>query len=220
MSLNQDIAQSGASVCVLPSQEWHERMADVLAQQGWGVFDDLIPLELASRLRQEAEFMYTEGGFSPAHIGRAEDRQLNDSVRRDWSCWLDGRSETQQEFLLFLENVRQVLNRTLYLGLQEVEAHYAVYEPQAYYRRHVDNFRGRSPRKVTLVHYLNQDWLPDEGGELGLYDGGNGGLIADITPEMGRTVIFLSEDFPHEVRLTHRARWSIACWLRTNSSPF
>ena len=39
-----------------------------------------------------------------------------------------------------------------------------------------------------------------------------------VTPSFGTIVVFLSEEFPHEVLPAKRDRYSIAGWFRLNSS--
>jgi SM-20-related protein len=46
---------------------------------------------------------------------------------------------------------------------------------------------------------LNKDWLADDGGELILFAPIGDAAIATIKPTFGKTIIFLSESFPHEV---------------------
>ena len=69
-----------------------------------------------------------------------------------------------------------------------------------------------------MVVYLNPNWGADDGGELVLYqnDADTEGL--KVTPLMGTVVLFLSEEFPHEVLPAQRDRYSIAGWYRVNGS--
>jgi len=39
-----------------------------------------------------------------------------------------------------------------------------------------------------------------------------------VLPQLGTLVVFLSEEFPHEVLAAQRDRYSIAGWFRVNSS--
>ncbi len=52
------------------------------------------------------------------------------------------------------------------------------------------------------------------GGELVLYDGAGEIELVRAAPECGKLVIFLSEDFPHEVLPAKQFRQSIAGWFR------
>lgn len=111
------------------------------------------------------------------------------------------------------ENLRIDLNRTLYLGLDSFESQFAHYPPGAFYRKHVDAFKGSSNRVVSLILYLNPDWSPADGGQLTLYDQADREL-AKFAPNMGTVAVFFSERFPHEVLATARDRYSVAGWFR------
>jgi SM-20-related protein len=71
---------------------------------------------------------------------------------------------------------------------------------------------------------LNDDWKPEDGGELLMFaDCGIAGSDADnpidvISPVAGKMVIFMSDRYPHEVLPARRKRYSIAGWFRLNDS--
>lgn len=118
-----------------------------------------------------------------------------------------------------MEDLRQLINRELYLGLFSYEAHFAVYEANGFYARHFDAFRGARNRIVSTVFYLNDDWHEGAGGELAIWNETATDLeppLAIIPPEAGTLVVFLSEQIPHEVRMTTQDRYSIAGWFRLN----
>jgi SM-20-related protein len=120
--------------------------------------------------------------------------------------------------LQWVEQLRVYLNRRLFLGLFSYEGHFAHYEPGAFYKRHVDAFRGESNRVLTTVFYLNWGWQAEDGGELLLYEENQTEAFARVIPRMGKLAVFLSEEFPHEVLPAKRDRYSIAGWYRVNSS--
>jgi len=110
------------------------------------------------------------------------------------------------------EELRLELNREAYLGLIELELHYARYPPGAGYARHVDQPFGSSQRKVSLVLYLNADWAPHHGGVLRIHETDDRTL--DIDPLGGRLVCFLTPGREHEVLQARRERLSISGWFR------
>lgn len=172
---------------------------------------------LVEALRSEALERARRGEFRRAGIGRRRDRHHNDLVRRDSICWLDGSSAAQRDFLDELEQLRITINRALFLGLFELESHYARYPRGAFYRRHLDAFREHDGRVVSMVAYLNPGWRPADGGALRLWSGpGEKIPLLDVVPEGGTLVSFLSERIPHEVRPARRERFSIAGWFRRN----
>ena len=207
-----------------------ELAADQLSRDGWWVADNWLSPELSMALQEEARQVFNSGQFKQAKIGRGQQKILRPNIRSDQTYWLEGKTEPQQAFMQAIDDLRLGLNRYLFLGLQRSEAHYAVYQPGAFYQRHSDNFDGSSPRMVTFTYYLNQGWQPEDGGALRLYTGAQiadanilpGQLPVeaqmDVFPEMGRLVLFMSQVFPHEVMTTNRNRWSIAGWMRTDSA--
>ena len=70
---------------------------------------------------------------------------------------------------------------------------------------------------LSLVVYLNPNWLPEYGGDLVLYTNDNDVEGISVKPSFGTVVVFLSEDFPHEVKVTQRDRYSIAGWFKVSS---
>jgi len=52
---------------------------------------------------------------------------------------------------------------------------------------------------------------------LRIYDD-NEQFLMDVSPKGGRLVLFLSEEFPHEVLPANQERYSIAGWFRVNGS--
>ncbi|MAP93683.1 MAG: hypothetical protein CMK07_01915 [Ponticaulis sp.] len=189
-----------------------------LADQGYAVIHGLIPDELCLRLQTEARAKHHSDILERAGVGRTDDFTLDLTIRRDKTQWFDRSTSAQTDYLDIMETVRQSVNRELFLGLFSYEAHFAVYEPGGFYKRHVDAFRGARNRVLSSVFYLNNDWQPEDDGAIVIYpeDDARTEPLASILPEMGTLVLFLSEDIPHEVRPTHRDRYSIAGWFRVN----
>jgi len=200
------------------AETWLDEAADALAEAGWWCGDHAVSAELVDALRQDMQALIEADALERAGIGRETDFQLDRSARRDRILWLDRQHPGPARFLDLAEYVRQALNRRLFLGLFEYEAHFAHYPPGAFYRRHVDSFRGAANRVLSTVTYLNTDWEPGDGGELVLYSEHGDAVLAQIAPKAGRLAIFLSEEIPHEVLPARRDRFSIAGWYRLNAS--
>jgi SM-20-related protein len=115
-----------------------------------------------------------------------------------------------------LNSLRIFLNRENYLGLNDLELHAAIYPENSFYKKHRDNFKNSNQRIVSVILYLNIDWNSNDGGQLRLYLPKKS---IDIEPIGGRLVVFLSEDFPHEVLTTHQERYSLTGWFRRNELP-
>jgi len=199
----------------------YDDIAVSLAEQGWCLVPGFVSPDLVSRLRAEGKRNWQSGAFRQAGIGRADTVKYDTSVRSDRILWLDpsSRRPAERDYLEEMEALRSALNRTLYLGLNDLESHYAVYPRGACYRRHLDQFQGASERILTSVLYLNHGWQPDHGGQLRLYtDLEDDGCYRDILPHGGTLVCFLSARFPHEVLPASRQRMSITGWFRARSA--
>ena len=153
------------------------------------------------------------GDFTEARVGSGRMLQKDSGVRGDRTCWLcDPLFAAEKELLSGLEQLRVQLNRDLYLGLFELELHYAWYPPGAGYARHVDQPHGSRGRRLSLIVYLNEDWESGAGGELELFDAQDG--CRRIEPLAGRLVCFLSQGREHAVLCARRDRFSVTGWFR------
>lgn len=195
------------------------RLVDALVEQGWYVGEACLDAELCRELRRELTALADLGGLEAAGIGRGSEHALRRDIRGDAIHWLDRESQAQRRYLQAMGELQSELNQALYLGLFEYEAHFAHYPPGAFYRTHLDSFRGRANRVVSTVGYLNPDWPADGGGEMVLYAPDDPAReVARVRPEAGTFACFLSETVPHEVLPTRLPRASIAGWFRRNAS--
>jgi SM-20-related protein len=197
-----------------------ETVCDGLAGPGYAVVPRALPPELCEAARAEIEAARSEGKFRAAVVGRADGRRLESEVRRDGILWFepDALTPVQGRIWSFLDEMRAGLNRTLQLGLWDLEGHYAIYPPGAFYRRHLDRFPdagavpdGTPKRTVSAVLYFNPGWNASDGGLLAL-DLPEGRV--EVAPEAGTAVFFLSDRIAHEVTESTRERMSFAGWFR------
>lgn len=194
-------------------------LVDALVEQGWYVGRIVIDLDLCEALNQELLHRATYNGLDEAGIGRGKQHLLRKDIRGDAIRWLDRESNAQRRYLDAMRELQQALNHALYLGLFEYEAHFAHYPPGAFYRRHLDSFRGRANRVISTVGYLTPHWPNDGGGEMVIYQpDAPHHEVARVIPEAGTFACFLSETIPHEVLPTQQTRTSIAGWFRRNAS--
>lgn len=188
-----------------------DAIADALQHHGACRLPDFPSPGLSAALREDLLRLHASRDLAPAATGRGAGRGLRTDVRGDATLWLDDArtGPAAATFLAQLDALRIALNRRLFLGLDEVEAHYALYPPGARYAKHRDRFRDDDARVVSFVTYLNPGWHAGEGGLLRLsLEGGD----VDIVPDAG-SVCFLSE-LEHEVLPATRERASIAAWMR------
>ncbi len=158
--------------------------------------------------------------WSAAGVGRDGGFQLDFSIRRDQIAWLSGcENAAVIEYWEIMQWVREYINRTFYLGLFDYECHFAHYPVGAFYKKHLDAFADQNTekgnRKLSTILYLNEDWQPGDGGELVIYKPGSDEELVRVEPRLGTLVMFLSEEFPHEVLPANKPRWSLTGWFRT-----
>ena len=192
----------------------HGPCADLL-RCGLAVHDQFIGEQRVGELARCAERRRSRGDFAAARVGADHRVRLRDDIRGDRTCWFTAPLfEAELKLLNDLEQLRLDLNSGGYLGLFDLELHYAWYEPGAGYARHVDQLQGRNRRRVTLVLYLNDAWTSEAGGQLRIFDGNE---TLDIEPIGGRLVCFLTEGREHAVLATRQDRLSITGWFRQRS---
>ncbi|PIW59279.1 2OG-Fe(II) oxygenase [Shewanella sp. CG12_big_fil_rev_8_21_14_0_65_47_15] len=191
-------------------------IADALVDKGYLFLTDLVPAHISQVLLEKIQSTQAHE-LKAASIGRGAEQQLNPDIRRDRIQWLEEQNEPDAQYLELMTQLKNGLNRRLFMGLFDYESHYAVYQPGAFYKKHVDALKGSQNRILTTVFFLNPHWEEADCGELIIYDEQDNELER-IAPKMGHFVIFLSERFPHEVRQTLAQRNSIAGWFRVSNS--
>lgn len=191
-------------------------MLDNLVEHGWSQHQLFLPADLTLALAAECLALRNVDALKWASVGRGKQQTRQASIRGDQIRWLKaGQSLACDRYLQIMDNLRLLLNRHLFLGLDEYESHFAFYAPGASYMKHLDRFRDDDCRTISAVIYLNEDWLPEQGGALRLHPEGE--CTEDITPLACRLVLFLSADMQHEVLPATRDRMSLAGWFRRRS---
>jgi SM-20-related protein len=184
-----------------------------LSAAGISIRDQFMAPPQIRALMDCAQARRAQGEFAAARIGNEASLQRREDIRGDFTCWLREPLYPAERLLLDqFEALRLELNRETFLGLFDLELHYAWYPPAAGYARHVDQPRGTIRRKVSLVLYLNLKWNVEDGGALRIYEAGQ--PRCDIEPIGGRLVCFLTAGREHEVLTARRDRWSVSGWYR------
>jgi SM-20-related protein len=188
-----------------------------LVEQDWAVRNDFLSPGALKRLVGEIREQWEAETFHAAGTGRGESHALRAELRGDHVLWLDPQNPTAAQSAYFdaMEALRQQLNRELYLSLVGFEAHYAVYPPGTFYRKHRDRFADNDERMLSSVLYLNPDWDDTQGGQLRLYNPED--TSTDIFPHLGTFVLFRSDTVPHEVLPATTHRYSLTAWFRRRS---
>ena len=190
-----------------------DRIVGELRADGISVSDDFLPPPDIRALAECAALRRSRGEFVEARIGADRSLQRRADVRGDLTCWLAGALlPAETRVLGALEQLRLGLNQGAYLGLLDLEIHYAWYPPGAAYASHVDRPQGRSARRVSLALYLNEARSSADGGALRIR--GDDGRFRDIEPVGGRLALFLSDSREHEVLVTQVPRLSLTGWFR------
>jgi SM-20-related protein len=199
-------------------QEWlFSQIADDIEQQGYSIRPAALPDAIADALLTQ-QLSMSASMFSNAGVGRGTGFQQTEFIRTDDICWINGDSSAGKAWLDWTSALQRFLNQRLLLGLFSFESHFAHYRAGAYYRRHYDAFRGDTNRVLSIVVYLNRGWSNDDGGELAIYADEFDRVGTRVIPLLGTVVLFLSEEFPHEVLPARRDRYSVAGWYRVNNS--
>ena len=184
-----------------------------LRHSGYSIQKNALPVDLSNALSAEVR-AFPASHFQTAGVGRQTQHHVNQKVRGDKIQWLDDKTTAQAEWLQWMTRLKNHLNQHLFLGLDYYESHYAHYESGTFYQRHVDAFQGKSNRVLSTVTYLNPSWDPEDGGALRLYLNASDQQGIDVIPALGTLVVFMSEEFPHEVLPATAERYSIAGWFR------
>ena len=192
-----------------------------IAERGWAVATRIVPEPVVKSLACEAKALWADGVFRQAGVGRRAEFMVRQDIRGDYIYWLDENNPTlaQSAFWAEIEKLRCELNRELFTSLVSFEAHYAIYPPGAFYKKHVDRFGSSDERIISCTIYLNEDWNPSDGGELRIYSGTiDDESYTDVYPEAGTVVLMKSDTAHHEVRPATKQRLSVTGWYRRRSS--
>ncbi len=193
-------------------------LAHDISVKGYSIQENVLPLSLGELLMAEVHSIKARSKFKDAGVGRGEAHQLNELVRTDTISWIDADTEAGNAWINWTAEMQAFLNEQLYLGLFSFESHFAHYAKGDFYLTHHDAFKGDENRRLSIVMYLNPNWLEIDAGELVLHTvDGKGEVATKVAPIFGTLVAFLSEDIPHEVLVTNADRFSIAGWFRVNN---
>lgn len=193
-----------------------DALVQQLCEQGWFYQQNVLDAALVSQL---ADICHRRT-FLQAGIGQGVKNIINESIRSDSISWIekDEQLPAIRDYLGLVETIRQLLNREFYLGLHDFEGHFSRYPGGAYYKPHYDCFANDKRRAVTLIMYINQNWHPQDGGQLSLHLPEGERLIE---PVAGSVICFLSEQILHEVKTAHKERMALTGWyIRNNGQDY
>ena len=193
-------------------ESWNiDKILDDFEQQGFSIIDHAYPADYINALVEECTSNldhFREAGIQNGVVS---------NIRSDHILWIDEKLEEAQRHINTLHALIDQFNRAFYLGIKEVEAHFACYNAGEFYALHRDNPQGKNGRIISSVFYLHDQWQDEWGGELRLQDKNDQWHV--IQPQPNRIALFQS-DLLHEVMLSKQQRLSITAWLRQDSSLF
>jgi SM-20-related protein len=194
-------------------EENFEELIGSFTDRQVGICDHFLSKDLALELRENLKALDRRNLMKPAGIGNQLIRDPAQKKRGDKICWIDNDSadSTERAFLTQIENFIRYLNKSCYEGINAYEFHYALYDSGSSYKRHIDQFQNNSDRKYSMIHYLNTDWLSENGGYLHIYHEGKTEIIS---PQIQKAVFFKSDVSEHEVCESFKPRMSISGWLK------
>lgn len=197
----------------------YEKIISGILEDQYCIVEEFFTIEEVRSLRSVLIEKFEEEKFKKAAIGNRTNETVEKAIRGDLILWINEAEASEEEKIFFnkLNSLVEYLNKTCFLGILQKEFHYAVYPEGTFYKRHLDTFQNDDRRKLSLVCYLNEeDWKPENGGELVIYKNEEGKEIAkNIYPLPGRVVIFESQLLEHEVKPVKTTRLSITGWLKT-----
>ncbi len=195
----------------IPHPLFFESMVNNLVDHGYSVQANCLPLVLGKLLWEQSHSAPVTD-FQNAGIGRNSGHSINKAIRTDAVAWITKETKAGEQWLAWILRLQDYLNQHLFLGLFSFESHFSLYKPDGFYKQHYDAFKGKSNRVLSLIVYLNYEWIAVNAGELVLHINNSEELIS-VKPEFGTLVVFLSEEIPHEVLATTVDRHSIAGWF-------
>jgi SM-20-related protein len=195
---------------VYPDEKWIGWI-DRLAADDIVIVDDFLPHGLFRTIMDFAGEVERGNRLDKAGIGSSNQFKVISEIRGDYIYWLDSRrDEPLMPFFLLMDELTEKLKRYCFLSLAGSEYHLAKYPPNSFYKRHLDQFKERSNRQITVLIYLNENWKPGDGGELKAYKEDRELIIEPIA---NRLVLFKSDTVEHEVLPTRVPRNSLTGWL-------
>ena len=194
-------------VIFLP-KSWHvDQIFDDFDLHGFAIIDDVYPTDYVHALVNECTTHLNE--FRAAAIQNG----VISNIRSDHILWINDNLDIAQQHIDTLKQLSNTLNRSFYLGINDIEAHFACYNTGEFYALHRDNPQGKNGRMISAVYYLHEQWHEDWGGQLHLQDKNN--QWHTIQPQPNRIAMFQS-DLLHEVIEAKHQRLSITAWLRSD----
>lgn len=189
-------------------------IAQQLELSSYAVIENFLTPEVAHSLLQEIQRLIQEDELRQASIGKGLKSDVMEEIRKDEIKWLSQKTNhvDMLSFLYLIEELGEYLSQYFRVSIKRYEGHWAHYPPEAFYKKHVDQFVETNNRIFSVITYLNPNWKDSDGGELVIYQDNKPPV--KIKPKLGSLVCFRSDLLFHEVLPTKRSRYSITGWYR------
>ena len=188
---------------------------DQLAQNDYTIVDNFLPPLVYQNILNQFNNALEEERLKQAGIGALGEFQIKEDIRSDEILWLSkGECNAEiQTFFDFIELFIPTVNRELYTTIKDYEFHLAHYPPGGFYKKHLDQFKSRNNRTLSVIVYMNDNWQSGDGGELKIYKNEDFSDFEIINPIGNRLAIFRSDTVWHEVLTSNKSRKSLTGWL-------
>ncbi len=187
-------------------------------KKGYSIHPNGLPSDLADMLWNHARDIPAED-YKKSGVDRDNEHTLDSEARTDKVCWIDTETQVGKSWIHWTDSLKNHLNKSLFLGMNKFESHFSFYGKGDFYKKHRDAFSVEDNRIFTLIVYLNPEWQDGHGGELIIYSREINSPAIKVKSMFGTVVLFLSEEFSHEVLPAHQDRLSIAgCFCVNRSS--
>lgn len=207
---------------VLPSpfdQPAMDALVNTIAEPGYGIFPNLVSLEVQKHLTNLMDQKLAADELVRAGVGAGPEKQIRSEIRSDSIIWLEESDPdlAVKSWISGMDELSAYIRRELFLSVWTYEGHLARYPGGGFYKPHLDQHADTLARQISIITYLNDDWLDTDGGQLRIYTDlakGVNGPYLDVLPKAGTVVVFRSGEFWHEVLPSKRPRLSLTGWFR------
>ncbi|KFH17284.1 oxidoreductase, 2OG-Fe(II) oxygenase family protein [Toxoplasma gondii MAS] len=178
--------------------------------------------DVCRRARQEAEYLRSAGRFRQASFGGGSSKSVDTRTRSDEIVWIRQQDLSElpafTQIVSLFEEIGVAIDKGFArlgenLEVQQTELQLSVYpKGTAGYAAHKDTGSvSGADRFLTVILYLNENWKPECGGCLRLH---LDACRVDISPCLGKLVLFRSEQLEHSVLPVACAdRFAVTCWF-------
>jgi SM-20-related protein len=199
---------------LIESIDWNYHF-DQLANKDYTVVDNFLPKEVYQNILSQFIDAIEDDLLQQAGIGALSQYQIIENIRNDEIMWLD-RNNCNPEiktFFNFIDAFIPMVNRELYTSIKDSEFHLAHYQKGGFYKKHLDQFKDRNNRILSVIVYMNDQWKKGDGGELKIYTNDSQSEFELVEPIGNRLAIFRSDTVWHEVLPANKSRKSLTGWL-------